>query len=398
MKADAYTVGELFDIPIQYRVPLYQRPYVWERDVEDPSEDRLTPFWEDVRDTVSRYVARQEHISGGVPEDELATFTDHFFGAVVLGQLDKSFSGIPYQQDQIRDFIEEFITDAKLYRSFDSLPEGTTPRRFFDRLGLLDTTTLYPVALRLFAAERDGELTAVERDEALRALESWVVRRMVCDFTSKNYNRTAVELLKAIEASVDRPHAAVVDFLRNGTVDTEVWPRDESVLSALTDRPLYNRIKPVRRVRLLLEACELERRLEGNGFTEMKEQEAPQLDLNLTIEHILPQSWQEHWSVGSLMSHLPAWENTGSLEMDLQTRREAHVHLLGNLTLVTKKLNPSVGRSSWTTKRKALDDHSILQLNRDLVRNYEEDWNEEGIDERGRQLATLISRHWPGPN
>ncbi len=98
MKADAFPVEKIFDTPIQYRVPLYQRPYVWQRDIDDPTEDRLTPFWEDVRDTISRYLKRQEHIAQGVNEHDLVAFADHFFGAVVLDQPDKSFGGIPIKK------------------------------------------------------------------------------------------------------------------------------------------------------------------------------------------------------------------------------------------------------------------------------------------------------------
>lgn len=626
MRAEAYAIEKIFDTPIQYRVPLYQRPYVWERDVEDPSEDRLTPFWEDVRATVARYIAREEHLEKGVPESELAAFTDHFFGAVVLGKLDKSFDGIPNQEvidgqqrfttaqlliaaahrmaeatgfettaEALRDlylnpakhepkphehsklwptnanrdayatvmgpdrpqgapddpnnriqeayayfeealaewvdeidpsdrerqikalnrvlrghlkfvvieleegdnaqeifeslnaqgtpllaidlvknhifrraagakidldqldeqlwreldakwwrteqrqgrfkrpraelflmhwltmrnrretpalglfvefqrqvdpkvvpdsgihaFVERFISDARLYRSFDDLPTGTVPRRFFDRLELLDTTTLYPVALQLFIAERDGELHRQGRNRALQVLESWVVRRMICDYTPKNYNRIAVDLLKAIEASSQEPHVPIVEFLLAASVDTEIWPSDAQVMQALVEQPLYSRIKPVRRVKLLLEACELQRRMESGGYAEINEQKAPQLRMSLTVEHLMPQAWQENWALPLDLS--PDEHERAEAE------REAHVHRLGNLTLVTKRLNPSVGNSAWPGKCAALDAHSILHLNRDLVRDHKEYWSEATIDQRGATLAGLIVEHWPGPS
>jgi hypothetical protein len=627
VKADAFPVEKIFDTPIQYRVPLYQRPYVWERDIEDPSDDRLTPFWEDVRDTINRYLKRQEHIAQGVDEHELVAFTDHFFGAVVLDKPDKSFGGIPHQevidgqqrfttaqliiaaaqrlaekhgftgtaealrdlrlnaekhdpkpeerhklwptnvnrvaydavmapdgplavpddpsnriqeayayfagelddwiadipeddrerhvkalnrvlrahlkfviieleegdnaqeifeslnaqgtpllaidlvknhvfrraaapeahldladldqnvwreldapwwreeqrqgrfkrpraelflmhwltvrklddvpagglfvefqrvalpdstpQEEIGSVVTGFIADAKLYRSLYEQPEGSVPRRFIDRLELLDTTVLYPVILRLYIAQRDGKLTAEQRDQALLALESWVVRRMICDYTTKNYNRTAIDMLKQIDAAEIDPHLALIAFLRDATVDTELWSSDALVRKTLLEQQLYNRLKPVRRVRMLLEACELERRLASGGYAEIKEQDAPQLGMALTVEHVLPQKWREHWGVEGDMPE----DQRAELEAD----RQLHVHVLGNLTLVTKKLNPSVGNAAWSTKRTALDAHSILHLNRDLVKDNEHTWAEADIDARGDQLATLIIAHWPGP-
>lgn len=290
---------------------------------------------------------------------------------------------------EIGAFVSGFIEDAKLYRSLYAQPEGSVPRRFLDRLELLDTTTLYPVILRLFIAERDGHVTAEGRDQMLRALESWVVRRMICDYTAKNYNRTAVDMLKKIDAAESDPHLAVIEFLAQATVDTEVWPDDAIVRKTLVERPLYNRLKPVRRVRMILEACEIERRLASGGYAEITEQDAPQLGVSLTVEHVLPQKWRKHWPIeGDL---------TDEQRLELEADRELHVHRLGNLTLVTKKLNPSVGNAAWSTKRGGLDQHSILHLNRGIVRDHEVSWTETDIDARSEQLATLITAHWPGP-
>lgn len=628
MRADAFPVEKIFDIPIQYWVPLYQRPYVWKEDIDNPSDDRLTPFWEDVRDTVNRYLRREEHLAKGVKEHELAPFADHFFGAVVLGEPDRSFGGIPHQEvidgqqrfttaqliiaaaerlaetnrfagladalrdlrfnaskhdpkpdelhklwptnvnrvayaavmapggplpvpddpknriqeaydffaaelaewlaaveqndrerhvralqrvlrshlkfviielevgdnaqeifeslnaqgtpllavdlvknyvfrraaapdadidldeldqkvwraldapwwrqeqrqgrfirprvelflmhwltvrerdevpasglfvefqrealpatlpdSEIRAFVEQFIADAELYRSLSAQPAGSLPRRFLNRLDLLDTTTLYPVILWLFMAERDGTLTVEDRDDVLTALESWIVRRMICGYTSKNYNRTTVELLRRIAATPGQPRAVVIRYLRDADTDTETWPGDSLLQNVLVEQPLYNRVKPVRRVRMLLEACEIELRAASGGYTEIKQQVAPELDVKLTVEHILPQKWRKNWSVGA---GLPDDQRT-----ELEAERDAHVHRLGNLTLLTKALNPSISNGAWKAKRDALKQHSVLYLNRDLVNEHEESWSEADIDVRGAVLAELIARHWRGPD
>lgn len=140
---------------------------------------------------------------------------------------------------------------------------------------------------------------------------------------------------------------------------------------------------------MLLEACEVERRLASGGYAEIEQQAAPQLGMALTVEHVLPQKWRQHWRVGQ---GLPD-DQRAELEAD----RELHVHPLGNLTLVTKKLNPSVGNAVWSTKRNGLDQHSILHLNRDLVRDHADAWSETDIDTRSGDLAALITAHWPAP-
>ena len=89
------------------------------------------------------------------------------------------------------------------------------------------------------------------------------------------------------------------------------------------------------------------------------------LPSNLTIEHIMPQTWAEHWAAD------------GVVDAD---QREAHVHLLGNLTLTSGPLNSSLSNASWEVKRGALATHSLLLLNRDVTRC--DTWDEALIDQR----------------
>jgi hypothetical protein len=92
---------------------------------------------------------------------------------------------------------------------------------------------------------------------------------------------------------------------------------------------------------------------------------------NLTIEHILPQSWQTNWP-------LEPGDIAGAVE------RERLVHLLGNLTLVSGKLNPALSNRPWinqegTGKRDYLLQHSALKLNAKVVADHPDDWTEEDI-------------------
>ena len=65
MDSRTFTVQQIYQDRRQYRVPFYQRPYVWNRD------DQWGRLWEDIRDKADA------RLQGGkaVP---------HFMGAVVL--------------------------------------------------------------------------------------------------------------------------------------------------------------------------------------------------------------------------------------------------------------------------------------------------------------------------
>jgi Protein of unknown function DUF262/Protein of unknown function (DUF1524) len=277
------------------------------------------------------------------------------------------------------ELIAELGDYAAIYRSFDSLDRQSIEGQFFWRLDQLDTTTLLPVAMLLFGTP---ELSNDRRRRALRALESWLVRRMILGATTQHYNRLLAALLASLHEHADLGEAddVIIDALRGFENPTDKWPDDTSLRDRLIELPVYGWINQ-RRVRLLLEACE--KQMATNNMSE-------QIDVptGLTIEHALPQTWR-----GS------AWQTPQSADLDAdeaaEEERERHVHLLGNLTLVTHALNSSLQNAPWSTKRLALADRSQLLINQRLCAH--EHWDEELIDARGAELADYVFEEWPGP-
>ena len=78
-----------------------------------------------------------------------------------------------------------------------------------------------------------------------------------------------------------------------------------------------------------------------------------------------------------------------------QQERDAHVHLLGNLTMVTGSLNSALSNAAWAMKRRELARRSQLLVNQRLCA--EESWGEAKIDNRGGVLAGYILETWAGP-
>ena len=305
--------------------------------------------------------------------------------AMELGQVvrsDKLFD--TFRKDILRgpsarpmvQLVPQLCDDAQLMRSFDAFEPGTPEGLFFARLEAMDTTTMLPIVLLLF---RSDELGDRRRGRALAALESWLVRRAILRLTSKNYNRTLTSLLTAIKADISRADEAVVREMRSSQATTAVWPSDREIRTRLEETDLYGYVGQAR-VRMLLEACELDLR-------DPVKTEAIALPAGLSIEHALPQSWEEHWP-------LP---DDGDPE-----DRDAHVNRLGNLTLVTQPLNAAMSNASWRasatspySKRAELRKRSVLLINQHLCQH--DHWDEHLIDERGRELTDRIIRTWPGP-
>ena len=107
--------------------------------------------------------------------------------------------------------------------------------------------------------------------------------------------------------------------------------------------------------------------------------------VNLTIEHIMPQSWETHWP---LRNH----DNGG------KEARDISIGAIGNLTLLTKKLNSRQSNGPWSEKREELDKHSTLLLNKQLLQNAPHSWDETTIRERTKELGETIAAIWPHAN
>ena len=302
--------------------------------------------------------------------------TEDEVGASRLFQTFKSV--LDTSEQPVAEVLAEFAGDGKVFDSFDQQPYGTPAQRFFYRLDVLDTTTLLPIALWLFRQPA----TVLDHDARLRAmrvLESWLVRRMICRLTTKNYNRFFLDLLPPLKEAPSQADELLWNKLREEKAESQYWPGDAQFRDALTSQPHYGSITQ-RRVRMLLLAFEDHLRAEA------KLGEQIPAGTNFHIEHVLPQSWQENWP---LSDGAP----DGAAE-----DRDIAKHKLGNLTLVTSSLNPSMSNGSWDTKKYALDEHSLLMLNRQILKGDPPDWNEQSIAERGARLAEAAVMLWPGPD
>lgn len=119
----------------------------------------------------------------------------------------------------------------------------------------------------------------------------------------------------------------------------------------------------------------------------------------LTVDHILPQSWNTHWPLADGSTGLTSWELYSATSEDPRLeptrRRNAALQTMGNLTLLTQSLNSTVSNSAWTSKKDAILDASLLPITQRL-RHYES-WNEDSIFQRGKELLNEAMKIWPGP-
>jgi hypothetical protein len=220
-------------------------------------------------------------------------------------------------------------------------------------------------------------LSSDDRLTCLRDIESFLVRRMLCRLTTKDYNHLFLELLSRVQQA--EPGSVTADcrsYLLEQTADARRWPEDRELLAALLDLPHY-RLLTRARLRMVLEA--IEDALRGPLA---EQQHGP---TGQQIEHIMPQSWPGAW---------PLDPTRNAVEQEVE--RDRLIHTIGNLTLVNPKLNVKLSNDSWPEKRRLVDANSVLYLNKALLADVgEAAWDDQRIRERSRQLTDIVATIWP---
>ena len=275
------------------------------------------------------------------------------------------FGSVEHELKEFTAFSDHFF--ALLRPSVD-----TSIGRFAERLRVLDTSTVYPLVLGLLG---NVSLPTKEREGIFVDIESFLVRRLVCGRPNKNYNRLFLQLLRDFEATGEPTCAAFHALLAAGSGENLDWPADDVFRKAWTTIDAYRELKPAR-IEMIL------RRLDDEMKTSATEPST--LPGTLTVEHVMPQAWKEHWP-------LPT-------DVDLETaleRREEVIHDFGNLTLLTQPLNSSVSNGAAAQKLPQIQAQSWLRLNKYFKGRTT--WTEADIDKRGEALFDYAKKAWPGP-
>ena len=356
---------------------LFRRAHAAGEDVERLHGLYWEPF--DVQDTFWR----EEMRVGRLKRPRIDVFLQHYLSFhkrddVQLGELFHEYQDFAdrHPDENIEWHLSTFHKYAQHFKHFLETTEDNREGMFFVRLGALETMTVFPFLLGLYEATKGHS----QRIPILEDIESFLVRRMVCQLTTKGYNRLFLDLVADVSKG-EFTQDAVRRFLLRQSGESTKWPDDAEFLGAWLDTPLYTAVKRDR-LRLLLHA--IDSALAGPKTEEY------QLKWWLTVEHIMPQQWDHHWL-------LPQGADESIEEyIERKHRRNHLLHTIGNLTMLTQSLNPSVSNKSFQEKKVDILRHSAINLNR-FMQDID-DWNEEGIRQRGNDLFEVVTGIWPYPS
>ncbi len=362
-----------------------------------PVNDLYARHWKDFDEqtdskqgvTANRYWREKER-QGRITYPRIDLF---FFHYTVLRRLQETkvahvFQGFKeWWQSAPRDIDAELARAVTASQNFRELisPEGDGYLAEFARLiKTLDVSTLTPVYLVL--RERLPDDSPALR-QALGDLASYVTRRAVCGFTTKNYNKVFLKLLTEV-AGADDPAGVLRAYLLRLGGHSQAWPTDQEFRDAWMDRKVYTELRPGK-------VCAVLRALEGAARTNRQETHVVPLQDTLTVEHVLPQNWEKD-------GHYPI----EGMDESLRLARQRAIQTFGNLTLLTQPLNSSVSNGpfqdyekngkSVTGKRTGFLG-SLLVMNSYFQSPTMTQWAEAEIAARGAKLFDQAKTVWPRP-
>lgn len=259
-------------------------------------------------------------------------------------------------------FAKDIEASAKIYAALLNPKDtywskwGTSTERNLETLGRLGLEQNRPMML---AALDHFNMSEVKR--TLRSTVSWSVRGLVVGgigggSTEKAYARAAVGI-RSGELKTTRDLLDSLDSI----VPSDALFEQDFAKAKVTKAPI---------ARYMLAA--LENQKSGKDEPELVANSNEEV---VNLEHILPKRAREaDWT-----------------EFDKDQRREL-LHRIGNLALLAKTPNSSIGNKPFSTKKPVLESSDLLLTK---LAGEASVWDEDAIDNRQKVLATLAVQTWP---
>ena len=287
--------------------------------------------------------------------------------------------------NELCEFIEKLCNYASKYREIFRIQDSSTMytfnndvQRIVHIFRTLDIATFNAYILYLIYMDKsNGDTISPNTRIALKSLESYVMRCIVSRTSTKSFNLECV------------------DFIIGKKTPTENIKANAALSDLNMDLCLRN-IPSNKIGNIILFWIELARRTDDKKF------DIDSLKYEYTLEHVMPQKWQEYWSVDAL----PVLDEQGNEIKDnseAEKVRQSVIYELGNMTLLKTNLNSSLRNYCFAKKitgegrKKGIKAYSSLNIAEEVVDVYDQGktWNESIIRERTGRLLEEFKNIWP---
>ena len=296
-------------------------------------------------------------------------------------------------EDAIR-FLESFANCSKIYKKIIEPSLDNKLGEFCDRVQHLGGATIYPLLLFLSDIEKRYDTDEFEFNKCIQNLESYMIRRFVCGYSTKRYNQFFREVLVGAKEALKKGgqqsmFESICKDLSKSTAPTSCWPTDKEFQESWLNNRIYYPSKASRSV-MILNAL--------NSQMNTIKNEKIKLLSKLTVEHLLPQKASVgNYPYASNLDGDERFVRRKGEETDEDIRARL-IHTIGNLTLVTQSLNGELSNGPFSSKAKAIPEQSDLRINAWLRGDDRPSiWDEASILHNGSRLFKVAIEIWPRP-
>ncbi|MFT9396957.1 MAG: DUF4268 domain-containing protein [Bifidobacterium psychraerophilum] len=280
------------------------------------------------------------------------------------------------KDDNVIDLLVEIRRFAGYYACImQGAEEDAGLKHILDRMRALDVSVVNPLLMTMYEHHRQKAFPRGDFISMLRTVESYLLRRAVCDVPSNSLNKYFLSVIARLNDVFDSEDGnyreALEALLLSESGTARRIPDDREFKQALLTRDCY----AFRRSNYLLAGLE-------NG----KHPKDP-IDFSAgtyTIEHIMPQNALAHGE----------WKQM--LGDDYQTVFDQNINRLGNLTLTAYNSELSDG-SFAQKKERAIGGYRNEYLSLSSELHDASIWNEQAIASRTERLAREALSVWRMP-
>lgn len=276
----------------------------------------------------------------------------------------------------VENIFKEIVRYASYYSKIFNVDITSLPKELqkpIEEYRMIKSEMPIPLLLEYFSInDKDNTsksgITNLQLATIIETLNSYLMRRSLCDMDTSSITRYFPSLLKETLKECDGNYSGLVSVFRKCLINenrgnAQEMPDDKKLAERIINANMYNIYNGVN---------VFFRKLESDN------NKAPVDFSKLSIEHLMPQTPTVQW--------------LAALDTDRPTYEE-NVNRLGNLTFAAKSDNSKMSNNSWQFKKQVLSSTSHLKLNQDLLNK--DSWTLEDIDHRTEQLIAEIARLYP---
>ncbi len=261
--------------------------------------------------------------------------------------------------------LNELLVFSRIYKSF-LFPSNEPYVKYLKNIKHLKIGVVYPFFMRLIYEFNSDRLTIEQISEVFEIVESYIVRRMVCNKATNALNKVFASLYAEVVEVENFEQAKFVEFFASILLSkrgSAIFPDDEEFRAEFISRDAYT----LKNIKFILASLENK---DNNEKVEIA---------TLSIEHFMPQTLTNAWKA--------------KLGDKWQQIHDRYLHNIGNLTLSGD--NMQLGNKSFEEKRQILKEQSRLRLNRYFADA--QNWSEEEIIKRAGELFAETNEIWRHP-